>query len=236
MTADEISSPAGGGPGHAVRRQSVQISYGRPSRRRIAAAAFALSVTVFATPAAGGRAGQISGREARCLALIAYTEAAVDGLDGMAAVIRVVRNRAADPRFPDDVCAVIAQVAQFQPVTQSRVLQTVVRDPEGYSIPQVLKLRSPGARRLLARAHALARAPLAERDPTGGALYFVNPDLMDRDRCPWFATLKRTARIGSHVFMTEYNAGEPPGPPALDCRDGAQPSDISEAAGASARR
>jgi spore germination cell wall hydrolase CwlJ-like protein len=204
--------------------------------RRTAAAAFALSLTVAAASTAGGRTGQVSGREARCLALIGYTEAAVDGPDGMAAVIRVVRNRAADPRFPDDAWAVIAQVAQFQPVAESRVLRKVVRDPEGYSIPQVLKLRSVGARRLLARAHALARAPLAWPDPTGGALYFVNPDLMDRDRCPWFAALKRTARIGSHVFMTEYGAGEPPGPPALECRDGAQPSDAPEAAGASARR
>jgi spore germination cell wall hydrolase CwlJ-like protein len=205
------------------------------SVRRTAAAALALSLTVAAASAAGGGTGQVSGREARCLALIAYTEAAVDGLDGMAAVIRVVRNRAADPRFPDDACAVIAQVAQFQPVAESRVLQMVVRDPEGYSIPQALKLRSAGARRLLARAHALARAPLAGPDPTGGALYFVNPDLMDRDRCPWFAALKRTARIGSHVFMTEYGADESPGPPALVCRDGAQPSDISGAE-ASARR
>jgi len=203
--------------------------------RRIAAAALALSLTVVAASTAGGRIGQVSGRKVRCLALIAYTEAAVDGLDGMAAVIRVVRNRAADPRFPDDVCAVIAQVAQFQPVAESRILRKVVRDPEGCRIPQILKLRSPGARRLLVRAHALARAPLAERDPTGGALYFVNPDLMDRGRCPWFAALKRTARIGTHVFMTEYGAGEPPGPPALECRDGAQPSDTSGAE-ASARR
>jgi spore germination cell wall hydrolase CwlJ-like protein len=158
-----------------------------------------------------------SGREVRCLALVAYTEAAVDGEAGMAAVIRVVRNRMADSRFPDDACTVVAQVAQFQPVAQSAVLQQVVRDPEGYSIPQVLGLRTPAARRLLARAHALARTLPRRPDPTGGALYFVNPDLMDPERCPWFAALKRTARIGGHVFMTHYRPGEPPGPPALDC-------------------
>ena len=83
----------------------------------------------------------------RCLALVAYTEAAVDGIPGMTAVIRVVRNRMADPRFPDDACAVIAQVAQFQPIAQSELLQKVARDPEGYSIPQMLGLRTPQSRR-----------------------------------------------------------------------------------------
>ena len=62
--------------------------------------------------------------------------------------------------------------------------------------------------------------PPPRRDPTGGALYFVNPDLMDPEHCPWFAALKRTARIGGHVFMTHYRPGEPPGPPALDCGQG----------------
>jgi spore germination cell wall hydrolase CwlJ-like protein len=167
--------------------------------------------------AGAGAADRPSGREVRCLALVAYTEAAVDGEAGMAAVIRVVRNRMADPRFPDEACAVVAQVAQFQPVAQSAVLRQVVRDPEGYSLPQVLGLRTAAARRLLVRAHALARLPSPRRDPTGGALYFVNPDLMDHERCPWFAALKRTARIGGHVFMTHHRPGEPPGPPALDC-------------------
>jgi spore germination cell wall hydrolase CwlJ-like protein len=200
----------------------------------LAAAGLALSLFLTSAWPAGAASG-LTGREVRCLALIGYTEAAVDGIEGMAAVIRVVRNRVADPRFPDDACAVIAQVAQFQPVAQSEVLRRVVQDPEGYSIPQVLNVRSPAARRLLVAAHELARAPLPTRDPTGKALYFVNPDLMDPGRCPWFAGLKRTARIGSHVFMTEHGAGEPPGPPALDCRALAQPSDVAGAA-ASARR
>jgi spore germination cell wall hydrolase CwlJ-like protein len=178
------------------------------------------AIVVFALLMALGRpacADGPTGREVRCLALVANTEAAVDGEAGMAAVIRVVRNRMADPRFPDEACAVVAQVAQFQPVAQSAVLRQVVRDPEGYSLPQVLGLRTAAARRLLARAHALARLPPRRPDPTGGALYFVNPDLMDPERCPWFAALKRTARIGGHVFMTHHRPGEPPGPPALDC-------------------
>ena len=166
---------------------------------------------------ATARAGEPSGREVRCLGLVAFTEADVDGPPGMAAVIRVVRDRAADPGFPGDACAVIAQVAQFQPVAQSAVLQKVVRDPEGYDIPQVVGARSPRARRLLLEALRLAREPLRSPDPTGGGLYFVNPDLMDAGRCPWFAALRRTARIGGHVFLAEYRPGEARGGPALDC-------------------
>ena len=114
----------------------------------------------------------------RCLALVAYTEAAVDGVPGMAAVIRVVRNRMAHGGFPDDACAVIAQVAQFQPIAQSAVLQKVARDPEGYSIPQVLGLRTPQSRAFCSRPRiGWPKAPSIAPDPTGGALYFLNPEL-----------------------------------------------------------
>ena len=77
--------------------------------------------------------------------------------------------------------------------------------------------RSPAARRLLATAHRLARAPGSGSDPTGGALYFVNLAFMDPANCPWFAGLRRTARIGSHVFMTDRETAVPE--PAPDCSE-----------------
>jgi hypothetical protein len=98
--------------------------------------------------------------DARCLGLVAYAEAAVDGTAGMDAVMRVVRNRIADRRFPDGACAVIAQALQFQPIAQSEVLKRVVKDPEGFNIPQVMG------------AHALPAAdaaPGAPDGPRGGA-------------------------------------------------------------------
>ena len=111
----------------------------------------------------------------------------------------------------------IAQVAQFQPIAQSDVLKMVVRDPEGYSIPQVLKLRTPESRRCWSRRTGWRGRHRRRPDPTGGALYFVNPDYMNPSLCPWFAALRRTTVIGGHVFMTHYRPGEPPGPAALDC-------------------
>lgn len=170
-----------------------------------------LALALLATPAHAAP----SQREIRCLAMVAFAEAAVDGIPGMTAVIHVVRNRMHDPRFPGDACRVIAEPGQFQPVTTSPVLRQVARDPEAYRIPDVLGIRSPAARALLRTAHHLAAQP--GRDPTSGALYFVNPAFMDPTRCPWFAALKRTAHIGGHVFMTHYAPGEPSGEPALDC-------------------
>ena len=121
----------------------------------------------------------------------------------------------ADPGFPDDACAVVAQVAQFQPVAQSAVLQKVVRDP-GYDIPRVVGARSPRARRLLLEALRL-RTSRCARPTRRGCPLFVDPALMDAGRCPWFAALRRTARIGGHVFLAEYRPGEARGGPALDC-------------------
>ena len=40
---------------------------------------------------------------------------------------------------------------------------------------------------------------------------------MDPANCPWFAGLRRTARIGSHVFMTDRETAVPE--PAPDCSE-----------------
>src|SRR4051794_32557338 len=142
----------------------------------------------FLAAAATARAGEPSGREVRRLGLVAFTEAAVDGPTGMAAVIRVVRDRVADPRFPDDACAVVAQVAQFQPVAQSAVLQRVVRDPEGYNIPQAVGARSPHARRPRAEAEREAHAR------TVGGDGFALLDLLDGPDVP--EGLRRLLAVG----------------------------------------
>src|SRR4051812_49501296 len=120
----------------------------------------------FLAIAATARAGEPSGREVRRLGLVAFAEAAVDGPPGTAAVIRVVRNRAADPDFPDDACAAVAQVAQFQPVARSAVLRRVVRDPEGYDIPRAVGAQAHGADR---RARVPGRAPAGRGAGRAGA-------------------------------------------------------------------
>lgn len=158
-------------------------------------------------------------RQRRCLTLIAFAEAANEGPLGMLAVMKVMRNRIAHVKFADDACAVALEARQFQPVRERPDLRRALLAPEQASLATVAGARTPRARLQLTQAWRLAAVVdvWPETDPTRGALYFVNPRLMDADKCPWFARLKRTAVIGRHVFMTEYAPREPHGPPALAC-------------------
>jgi hypothetical protein len=181
------------------------------ARARSPGVAAALGLLLAAAPAAAA-----DDREARCLALIAYAEAANDGGKGMAAVIQVVRNRQKDGRFPTGACAVVAQPGQFQPISESVALRRAVRQVGSVDLVELFGAASAGERRAILAAERLA-AVNGGHDPTGGALYFVNPRFMDPAKCPWFAKLKRTTEIGGHVFMTHYGPDERPGKPALDC-------------------
>jgi spore germination cell wall hydrolase CwlJ-like protein len=170
----------------------------------------------------------------RCLAMIAYAEAASEGSLGMLAVMRVVHNRIRHSAFPDDACAVVLQAGQFQPVSQQSGLRAALRRPEQANMAEALGAKSREARLRLVQAWRLAAvaAVWPSRDPTGGALYFVNPRLMDPDRCPWFALLKRSAIIGEHVFMKAYAPGERRGPRAIDCAEAGKGRATSKVAAA----
>lgn len=163
--------------------------------------------------------GAVSERERRCLAVLAYAEAAGDGAAGMLAVMRVVHNRMAHPDFAGNACEVALAPGQFQPVTERPELRQALASPDGRSLADVVHATTPEARLKLVTAWRLAAvsAVWPDRDPTGGALYFVNPRLMDPARCPWFARLRRTAEIGGHVFMRPYLPGERGRGPALAC-------------------
>ena len=179
--------------------------------RLILSAVFCLAIAALTLPTAVPAATPAE----RCTAMIAVLEAAGEGADGMAAVIEVVANRTADPRFPNDACAVVAQDRQFQPVGEWPALRRALAQPASFDPASMLR-GGPGTRSL-ERALELTRQPA--RGLTQGALYFVNPLAMDPRHCPWFATLKRTVTIRNHVFMTHYGPGEKRGAPALDCAD-----------------
>jgi hypothetical protein len=204
---------------NAARSSSPEERPISPPARLLRRLSFVLLALHTVLPARGAAGDVLDDRQRRCLTMIAYAEAASEGPAGMAAVMRVVRNRLAHPSFPKDICAVALQDGQFQPVSERPALRRALTAPEGQNLSQVLGATSRAARLTLVQAWRLAVAAewLAPRDPTGGALYFVNPHLMDPGKCPWFAGLKRTAAIGQHVFMTHYAPGEPRGAPALDC-------------------
>lgn len=186
------------------------------SRYGLAALALAASVGLAGGKATAGRLDMAG----RCLAAVGYAEASAEGIKGMAAVIRVVHNRVRDQRFPGHACKVVGHGGQFQGIDERPALRAAVRSPARLNLPRMLAVDTSFEKMVLAQAVRLATDPRVARgpDPTRGALYFVNPHMMDPSRCAWFAKLKRTAVVGNHVFMTHYKKGERRRGPALDCR------------------
>lgn len=194
--------------------------FGFPSlRAHLIAALLGVTAGVAALLPAPAEADTL-GPGSRCLALVGYAEAVSEGNEGMAAVMRVVHNRIRDGRFPGNACGVVRQGGQFQAIEESRRIKTALKAPHRMSLEKTLNTRTSFTKMMLSQARRLAVDPKVARgkDPTFGALYFVNPHMMDPSRCPWFAKLKRTTRIGSHVFMTHYKKGEKRQGLALDCR------------------
>lgn len=106
------------------------------------------------------------------LASLILAEAEGECFDGKVAVGAVVVNRVNDSRWPDTVEDVINDPRQFCPV--SRGLPTATD-----------------------RTREAAKAALAGEDPTGGAVFFYNPQTA---RCGWIRSRYVLATIGSHVF------------------------------------
>ena len=132
-----------------------------------------------AAPSDGdGRSRERSVGQARDLELLAriiWLEARGEPFEGQVAVGAVVLNRVASRQFPDTVEEVLAQPGQF-----------------GFSMAEIWAAR-PGPTAFEAAARALAG-----EDPTGGALFFYNPE---KTRTPEFwATRPVLRRIGQHVF------------------------------------
>jgi Cell Wall Hydrolase len=186
------------------------------SRYALAILALAASVGLAGEEATAARLDMAG----RCLAAVGYAEASAEGIKGMAAVMRVVHNRVRDKRFPGHPCKVVGQGGQFQAIDERPALRAAVRSPARLNLPRLLAVDSSFERMLMSQAMRLATDPRIARGPdlTKGALYFVNPDMMDPSRCAWFAKLKRTTVVGSHVFLTHYKPGEKRRAPALDCR------------------
>lgn len=196
------------------------MRFGLVSLRALAMAALSVVVGSFVDAAPALAKPDRLSSNARCLTLVGYAEAVSEGNEGMAAVMRVVHNRIRDGRFPDSACGVVRHGGQFQAIEESRRIKTALKAPQRMDLEKTLNARTSFTRMMLDQARRLAVDPRVAKgkDPTRGALYFVNPHMMDPSRCPWFAKLKRTTRIGSHVFMTHYRKGEKRQGPALDCR------------------
>ncbi|CAI6049285.1 hypothetical protein PAECIP112173_01328 [Paenibacillus sp. JJ-100] len=108
------------------------------------------------------------------LARTIYSESRGEPYRGMVAVGAVVLNRLKSPQFPNTLVKVITEPLAF----------TVVSNGQFWLKPN-------------RRAYRAAREAMKGNDPTGGSLFFFNPD---KSTSTWVKRLRIKLRIGRHVF------------------------------------
>lgn len=108
------------------------------------------------------------------LARIISAESRGESYTGQVAVGAVVLNRVEHPSFPDTIAGVIYQPGAFTAITDGQFNEPVAESS--------------------VRA---AKEALNGSDPTGGAIYYYNPDKTSNE---WIRTRPVIVRIGNHLF------------------------------------
>ena len=110
------------------------------------------------------------------LARVISAESRGEPYTGQVAVGAVILNRVGHPSFPDTISGVVYQPGAFTCMTDGQINQPV----------------SDSSRRA-------AQDALNGVDPTGGALYYYNPDKTSNE---WMLSLPVIKRIGNHLFCS----------------------------------
>ena len=110
------------------------------------------------------------------LANIISAEARGEPFEGQVAVGAVVLNRVEHPSFPDTLAGVIYQPGAFTAITDGQIREPVTES-----------------------ARRAALEALAGSDPSGGAIYYYNPD---KTANRWIRTRPVIKRIGNHLFCS----------------------------------
>lgn len=110
------------------------------------------------------------------LARIINAEARGEPYRGQVAVGAVVLNRVAHPSFPDTVAGVVYQNGAFTAVTDGQIHAEITES-----------------------CYRAAQEALSGADPTGGAIYYYNPDKTSNR---WIRSRTVIAAIGNHLFCS----------------------------------
>ncbi|HIQ58371.1 MAG TPA: spore cortex-lytic enzyme [Candidatus Merdivicinus intestinavium] len=110
------------------------------------------------------------------LARIISAEARGEPYEGQVAVGAVVLNRVEHPSFPDTLSGVIYQPGAFTAITDGQFNEPIAES-----------------------AYRAARDALNGLDPSGGAIYYYNPDKTSNQ---WIRTRPVIKRIGDHLFCS----------------------------------
>ncbi len=118
----------------------------------------------------------VSQSDVNLLARIISAEARGEPYEGQVAVGAVVLNRVEHPSFPDTFAGVIYQDGAFTAITDGQFQQPVADS-----------------------AYRAARDALNGWDPSGGAIYYYNPDKTSNQ---WIRSRPVIKRIGNHLFAS----------------------------------
>jgi spore germination cell wall hydrolase CwlJ-like protein len=120
-----------------------------------------------------------------CLSKNLYHEARDQGIEGLAAVAKVTKNRVKSPLFPDTICEVVWQRKQFSWTGNKNV---EIKEKEVY-------------KRIKNIAHLLLNYEIIS--PVQDSLYYHSDVIYGTDRKfePYWAKYKaKVAKVGSHIF------------------------------------
>lgn len=118
--------------------------------------------------------GKYSSSDVNLLAKVISAEARGEGYEGQVAVGACVLNRVSSPSFPNTLAGVVYQPGAFSAVTDSNWSQPVQDS-----------------------AKRAAQDAINGWDPSGGAIYYYNPDKTSNQ---WIRSRPVIKRIGKHLF------------------------------------
>ena len=154
----------------AFQRKNGLTADGRVGAKTAAA----MGVTLSGGSTSQAASASIISADHRLLSKLVYAEARGESYKGQVAVAAVVLNRVASASFPNTISGVIYQAGAFSCVSNGSINNT----------PDAAAIRA-------------ARDALNGWDPTGGCLYYYNPNKTS-DR--WIRTRTVKTVIGNHRF------------------------------------
>lgn len=134
----------------------------------------ALGISSTAQTSGSGSNVSTSDSDYYLLARIISAEARGESYTGQVAVGAVVLNRVEHPSFPDTIAGVVYQPGAFTAINDGQINQPISES-----------------------SYRAAREALNGNDPSGGALYYFNPDKTSNK---WIRTREVILRIGNHLF------------------------------------
>ena len=140
----------------------------------IAGPATLRAMGIFTSSGSTGGYGGYSESDYYLLARIISAESRGESYTGQVAVGAVVLNRVEHPSFPDTIAGVVYQPGAFSAINDGQINQPIAES-----------------------AYRAAREALNGSDPSGGAIYYYNPDKTSN---AWIRSRPVIKRIGNHLF------------------------------------